>query len=393
MGRSVHMRNRGESTSDALGVALSTVLCAVLGFVLGFVTWVLLNIAYKLTDVVWAPFTSGNLPWLLVPAVCVAVGALIGWWNKRFHSAPEPFAKVIATSLSEGSYAIEKPAHSFVSFLLPLAFGGPVGPEAGLTGFIAAGCTNIGAAMHAARQRARGVASALSRQQKYVVYGAGVVGGVLGVVTYCALFGGMGLPRFTVPSLSLQSLVWLVPLTIAGLALSGLMRLGMSAFGKLSARFQQREIARAAACGLALGAAALALPYVLFPGTEQLAELIEVAGSVGTVELVATSVVKMLLLTLCLSMGWSGGPFFPLIFCASSLALAISLGAGVNAGLCLIVVTAALLGRFTRKPALALGILLLCVPVRGLLWAAIPLLTGVYLPTIEELAAGRVRVQ
>lgn len=387
MGQQGDARGVDMATADWKGVVASTFVCGVLGFVLGFATWVLLNVAYTMTDVVWEPITSGELPVWIVPVVCAAGGALLGWWNKRFKSAPEPFAKVIKDAMANGGYSIKRPVASFVSFLLPLAFGGPVGPEAGLTGVIAAGCTRIGSALHRVRLTVCGVASALTRRQKYLVYGVGVVGGALGVAAYSSLFGGMGLPRFAVPEFSVQAVLWLIPLTLAGMALSGLMRFGSKVFGDLSRRFARYEVARAALCGLALGVIALGLPYVLFPGTEQLSELIEAVSSLGAVELGLTSIAKMLMLTLCLAMGWSGGPFFPLIFSASALALSISLIAGIDAGLCLTVVTAALLGRFTRKIGMAAGILLICVPLPGMLWAVIPLAAGAMLPTIEELAA------
>lgn len=216
----------------------------------------------------------------------------------------------MATVREEGYYSIDEPVHGFVSFVLSLAFGGAVGPEAGLTGFIAAGCTKIGEAMSAARAQAFGIVSTLSKLQKILVYGIGIVGGILGVALYCSMFGGMGLPRFTVPEFSFEAVILLIPLTCAGLALSALMRLCTYVFRMIAVRFRGNEIAKAGACGLALGVAVLALPYVLFPGTEQLSGLITDAASIGAAELTATSIAKMLLLTLCLSMGWSGGPFF-----------------------------------------------------------------------------------
>lgn len=382
--------NRAASASNdatTADIALSTVVCGALGFALGFVTWVLLNCAYALTDVVWDPFIVGGAPLWLIPAVCVAGGAFLGWWNHHFKAAPESFVAVVKRTRVEGGYKVKHPVPAFISFLLPLAFGGPIGPEAGLTGFIAAGCTRIGGALTRVRTHASELPSKLSRGQKVLVYGVGIVGGIAGVALYGRLFGGMSVPRFGVPEFSMQALLWIIPLTFAGMALSGVMRLGTH----LSAQFARyapfNEIQRAALCGLVLGVVALVLPYVLFPGTEQLGEVLGSYSTIGAVELAFTSLIKMLMLTFCLAMGWQGGPFFPLIFCASCLGLSIALVADIDPSLCVIVVTSALLGRFTRKIGLAAAILLLCVPVRAALWAVIPLVAGVSLPTIEELAA------
>lgn len=369
-------------------LVLGAAVCAGLGFVLGFASWALLSVAYTSIELVWHPVTSGAVPTVAAIAICCIGGALMGWWNRRCKSAPEPFAQVVQTALANGSYEIKRPFASFVSFLLPLACGGPVGPEAGLSGFIAAGCTKIGSALRRVCGARSGLTS--SRAQKTFVYGIGIAGGVAGIACFMATIGGAGVPRFDIPAFSAAAVAWVVPLTLAGMVLSWVFRRCTTLSERISKRFGDREPLRAAAYGLVLALTSLALPYVLFPGTEQAAELLSSWGDMGAFALMATAVAKLALLALCLAMGWHGGPFFPLIFSAMCCGLAFSSAFGVDAALAVTVVSAALLGRYTRKAGLALAILLLCVPVRGVLWALPPLLAGALLPTVEELAERRV---
>ena len=133
-------------------------------------------------------------------------------------------------------------------------------------------------------------------------------------------------------------------------------------------------------CGLALGATALALPYVLFPGTAQAADLAGQWANMPAAVLVATGVAKTAFVALCLNLGWSGGPFFPLIFCGVSTGFGIAAATGADAMLCTAVVSTALIAGFTRKPAMTLLVMLLCFPVRSLPFMAPAALAGALLP-------------
>lgn len=378
-------------------VALAALVCAVLGWALGFVSWAVLSLAYRAIEVVWRPILSGAVPASVALVVCTAGGAFMGWWNRRFDSAPESFADVMAHVRENWSYKVEKPLAALGSFIMPLALGGPVGPEAGLTGFIAAGCTRIGQVLARVRggsaaggsSSAAGAAPVFTRPQKFAVYGIGIAAGALGVASFNMVVGGAGFPRFAIPEVTLEAVLWVVPLTLAGMALSWVFRRCVDASTRLSSRFGDREPLRAAVCGLVLALVSLALPYVMFPGTEQVAEVLAGWGAMGSAALFATAVLKLALLALCLAMGWHGGPFFPLIFSAMCCGLAMAGVFGVDPALSVIVVSSALMARFTRKIGPALGIMLICVPVPALAWTAVPLVAGAMLPTVEELRERR----
>lgn len=357
----------------ALGLGAASLA---LGTLVGFAVWALLSAAYALADVVWVLGANAlNLP--LFPLVACTVGGLaIGLWNARFESAPKPLDKVMAEVRATGGYSVGRLVPSSVSFLLPIAFGGSVGPEAGLTGLVAAGCTWVGAKL----RRLAGV-DAFTRVQKIPLYALGVLGGIGGVALYTALLGGgIPLPRFDAAPLTWEAAAWAVPLAAAGWAMALLYAGLVRAARRLARALEAHPVLRPVVCGVALGACALALPYVLFPGGAQAAELAASWTTMPPCVLFATGFAKLAFVALCLNLGWNGGPFFPLIFCGVSVGFGFAAMFGADAALCVTVVTTALIAGFTRKPAMTLAIMLLCFPVQSLPWMAVGIAAGALLP-------------
>lgn len=360
-----------------------------LGLALGFGCWALLSLVQLLIELVWDVALPAAVTPLAAVAACAAGGAALGWWNRRFRSAPHPMGEVIALSREQGGYRLERPAASLVSFLAPLALGAPLGPEAGLSGFIAAGATRAADALHRVAFRGRVAGARFTSVQARALAVAGVAGGILGAKAWNLVSGREGIPRLPAAAFSLESLAWLLPLTVAGMALSWVLRRSDGLWSSVSARCGGIGPAGAAACGAVFALVSLGLPLVLFAGTEQLMGLLGPAGAHGSLELAATALAKVALLSLCLHMGWSGGPFFPLIFSAACLGVAISQLAGIDPVLAVTVLSAALVARFTRKLGLSAVVLALIVPLRGMAWALVPLAAGALLPTVEELIARR----
>ncbi|MDY2777156.1 MAG: chloride channel protein [Collinsella sp.] len=379
-------RTLGRRTAKVLVATLAS--CG-LGAVLGFALWALLSLAYGLTELIWGSVASSEAPRIMALAICICGGLALGWWNRRFQSSPRPFHEVLSMARQDGSFLLDRPFATLVSFLLPLSCGAPVGPEAGLTGFAADGCTRIGRVLRKVVGSRDDGSIALAKAERAFVYGLGIVGGGLGIWIFSLLFEGAGLPRLPIPEFSVESVLWVPALTVAGMALSWLLRRFQVLASKISEHFGGRDVFRAVACGIIIAVVAAFLPYTLFPGTEQLSGLMETWDQMGTAELVLTSVFKLALLALCLEMGWRGGPFFPLIFSAACLGLGFSAVFGIDPNVSMIVVASSLLGRFTRKLPFALFIAVTFIPIRALPWAMVPLAAGCVLPTVEELAIRR----
>lgn len=84
----------------------------------------------------------GFLPYPLI--VCIVGGLLIGYFDKKTGARPEELTKVMAKVKQDGRYSYEGIGKLSLAALLPLLFGGSIGPEAGLTGVIAGLCTWVG---------------------------------------------------------------------------------------------------------------------------------------------------------------------------------------------------------------------------------------------------------
>ena len=138
--------------------------------------------------------------------------------------------------------------------------------------------------------------------------------------------------------------------------------------------------------GAALGAAALLVPYVPFPGKEQTLELMGSWESIGALALLATGATKCLMTPLCLNFGWKGGYFLPLVLAGTVLGYGISALGGADPMLCVSIVTAALLPNVQGQPVLVMAPLLLRFPLQSIVQMDIACFIGAALPTPRALS-------
>ena len=123
------------------------------------------------------------------------------------------------------------------------------------------------------------------------------------------------------------------------------------------------------------------LPFTMFAGEVQAEQLGEVWASMGALALLATGFAKVMVTPLCIRFGWRGGHFFPVIFAGVSIGYGMATLTGADPVFCLCACTAALVGAVMRQPLMAVLLLFLCFPVKGVvvmflaaaLGAAIPL--------------------
>ena len=142
----------------------------------------------------------------------------------------------------------------------------------------------------------------------------------------------------------------------------------------LAASFMYESIA------FLLGAIAMALPYVLFPGEVQTDQLMATWTTWTALALLATGLLKAVVTPLCLNMGWVGGNLFPSIFAGVAAGYGLAALTGADPMLMVTVTTSAFLAGVVRKPLLALAVLFLCFPMRGLLWMGLAAVIGASLP-------------
>lgn len=383
-----------------LRVSLVLLLWALLaGVVVGAGCLATLKAADLLRAVVWDGLARA-LPQpaaAVAPALlCTLGGVLVGVATSRAGFSLDTLDVVVGKCRNEGGYRVGSWPWALALFALPIAFGGAVGPEAGVSGFTAAlgtmamhgmrrsGVAAVRDASHplAAAWRALSPAAGdegrrYTRRPRILLWSMAAVGFVLGALGISRLFGpGAGLPRFEgINYLGLDaSAPWALlalPLGWALARLAGLADgLAKRACGRMGA------VPRAVLCGVALGLAAVALPGVLFSGQSGTRELLGAWQGMGAGLLLATCMAKLALTQLCVEAGWVGGEFFPLIFCGVAAGYAVAAITGSDPMLSVALSTGALVGAATGKWLLATCVLALCFPPASLPVVALATMLG-----------------
>lgn len=421
-----------ESASEKAEIGFGMVLLAVfIGFVIGLFVWAVFWASSALTQLLWVDsnnlisglLINANIPtWWLPLAFCVSGGLIIGLWTSRVGGEPELLETVMAKVKTTGGYSLKKPGASVIGFLLPIVFGGSIGPEAGLTGIIAAACTRIGTSLKAAGIRVKlltdtTLSAALSaifaspfagvvttaedcmndfnpsnfqfhRRAKLVLYTASAIGATLGIALFTSIFGTeSGIPRFGGVTPGINKLWWAIPCVISAYAAILIFHGSSFAFKKLGEKMGERQVLKPVIAGLVLGILAIPLPYLLFSGESQSFELMEKWTAVPGSLLIATGLLKCAMTPLCINFGWKGGHFFPIIFAGIALGYGVASIGGFNDMFCVAITTATLVAGIQRKPLMAIGTLLLCFPVESFPWFGIACLIGAYLPVPTKLLA------
>lgn len=386
---------------NAAAVVLMS-LC--LGAVTGLVLWLFLQAVGLGTTLIWEtlPHSTG-IRWLIVP-LCMLGGCLTGLLHRRYGDYPEELDVVLGKVKRDKHYDYHPMPVMLVCALLPLIFGASVGPEAGLTGIIAALCYWIGDNLSFARENARlyselgeavtlgqifhmplfGIlaveeepgdntsAPALPRIYKLVLYGLSAVSSFLVIsglnhLFHTSLEGFPSFPEVTIAASDYALVLLYVP---AGF----LLFLLFEGAEKLARRGEEHVpvVWRETVCGLVIGLVSLAVPMVLFSGEEQMAELMESFGAFTPWMLIGICVLKLIMTAFCLRFGMKGGHFFPLIFACVcmgyGLAMLVFPDPGTHFVFAAGIVTAATLGAQMKKPLAVSVLMLICFPARMLFW-------------------------
>ena len=122
------------------------------------------------------------------------------------------------------------------------------------------------------------------------------------------------------------------------------------------------------------------LPQAGLPGSDALSfQLVGDWPSIAPAALVATALVRVALVGFLLNLGWSGGPFLPLVYGALCLALGISGLTGADPGPCVAAAEAGVLVSFSGRAAMG-ALALLCCPPASIPSIAVASLVAALLP-------------
>lgn len=381
-------------------ILLLTALFLFLGAAVGSLVWILIFIINGGTQLLWQSIPAGlglQNSLLYRIAVCICGGLLIGLWQKKHGDLPEDMEHVFKAVKEKGGYPYERLHIIAAAALLPLIFGGALGPEAGLTGVIAGLCTLIAAKLRtykegSAEMSETGLAIALNTvfnaplfgiiaqlepdvSEKYLdkflrkrnrifCYVLGTLGGLAAMAFWGRLWGrDSGLPRLeSLHTAGITEWKWLLPLIIIGIAAAAFNQLSKRAASLVNTKFGGRRLLSCAAVGLAVALAGYYLPLSIFSGELQI-ELLAKSWPQYTFSLLVVSALGKLIMTnLCFEWGWRGGVIFPHIFAGIALGFAFAGLIGLEPSFAAAAVTGALCGALMKKPLAVTALLLLCFP-------------------------------
>lgn len=362
--------------------ALFLVSVAVTGAFAGAAVWLFFFAMEHGIDYLWTEIphalgvaspelASGPFGFLPYPFfVCLLGGLLIGLYEKMTGTKTDDLNQVMAKVKQDGRYPYDNLGKLSLAALLPLLFGGSIGPEAGLTGVIAGLCSWVGDRMRRFGAEFReltllGTQAALTalftapvfgfvaplagsadgdegsasdeitiklpKAQKTVVYGIAIAGGLGTYLLLGQLMGGgMGMPRFESAEVGNLELTWLIPLALVGTVCGWLYFVSEHASEALSHAIGERPV------------------------------------------------VKAMLTPALINLGWRGGHFFPVIFSGVSLGYGLAILTGADPVFCVAVCTASTMGAVMRQPVMVVGLLLMCFPLKGIVCMIIA--AGIPLP-------------
>lgn len=219
------------------------------------------------------------------------------------------------------------------------------------------------------------------KSSKIVLYFTTIIGGLL-CFQLLNVFSlpTSGMPRFTNFSLGKNEYILAVPLAIAGGIIGISFFLFEHLFKKILKRNEKLKNIMPIICGLILGIIGMYLPILLFSGEHEIHTLMVDYAIYSFPILFIIGILKLALAPFCIHSGWIGGHIFPVIFSGVSLGYAFSLILPVDPIFSVAMLTASVVGVIMRKPLAVALLLLLCFPVKTLIWLFIAAFIGSKIP-------------
>lgn len=406
-------------------ILLFGILALILGAFAGAIVWLVLKVMSLGIDLLWTVLPralcfGNSLIYSL--SVCLIGGLIIGLWQRKFGLLPEELTEVMGRIKKEGTYPYNNLHIVAVSALLPLIFGGALGPEAGLTGLIVGLCCFVGdrlkykgaevaALMEAGMAATLGVIfgaplfgivsniepdnkkehygkKLASKKTRIFLYVMAVVGGMLAMGGLTDLLGGgMGLPRFDAHhGMGFAQWKWFIPLLVAGV-LFGLLYLVIHKItGIIGEKLLKYRVISCMLAGAAVGTIGYFLPLTMFSGEHEMGDLMNDWQSYSVVILIISAIGKLFLVNFCVDLGWRGGNIFPIIFVGVTIGYVMAAIVGMDGSFAVAVTAAALYAYIMRKPLTVVAVLLLCFPLTYILPLTITAVVASKIPVPKIIA-------
>ncbi len=358
-------------------------LALVVGIITGAATWLFLTVDHLGVNFLWEtlPEQFPSVPQWIVPVAVVitmtAIASLIAVLSKG-----RPFDTGAAEHEydQEGRMEYRKLLPGAAFSLASLFSGAAIGPEAPLVDINGGLGTLLADRMGLKPEQVKmmcyaGVAGALSAflggapvgallamefispkaiNMSRINIVAGLASGATAWVTYIVLGGHSITALFPFPNYTTVSLVDLALALALGVTGGAVGLVYGGVFVKARVKLQglrTKPMLAGVAGGSVMAIAAIASPYLLFSGQEQVPDVIEKAAALGLVTLLLLGVGKVALSIWSLSTAYFGGPLFPLMFTGLCFGLALNLAVpGIPQGVAVMALIAGMLVAATASP-------------------------------------------
>ena len=298
----------------------------------------------------------------------------------------------------DGRYPYKNIAAISVSAILPLIFGGSIGPEAGLTGVIAGLCTWIGDKFKSFFKEIKeltqiGISAtlgtifnspmfgfiepiesseeeiALPKNYKTVLYFSAILGALGIFVLLNNIFNSKtSMASFDNIVINAKEIIFLLPLIIIGVIAGLIYHFSDKIIVNISKKITIKNsiILKCVIAGLLLGVSGTLLPYTMFSGEHQLHEIMHSWQEIGGITLLITAIIKLIITSICINFGFKGGHFFPCIFSGVCIGFAISIILGINPIFSVVIITTTLISFLLKKPLATTLLLMIIFPVSAI---------------------------
>ena len=350
-------------------------------------------------------FNAESLPLVFVVAMCTVGGALVGVCRHYLGEYPVSLERAVDEFRNTRSFDYQHIPQAIVASLVALGFGAALGPEAALVAVVGGLSSLLAHRIHANAEHATavgylGVSGALGavfgpgvaavpieevaesggaaeRDQRLWLVLPGIAAAAVGWFVLRSIDGVSNYFAFNWPTYDFApvDLVWaLVATAVAVLAVVVFSAVGQAIDVALEG-IAANKILVSTIGGVGLGLLGAWSSLMLFSGHEGI-QLVMDDATITTGFALALVGGKVLATSLCLSTGWKGGRFFPMMFVGAAVGMAV---ASISESAVTPVVAAgmsACVAALLRKPIPALVFMALVLPSSAWIFAAVGCLAG-----------------
>ena len=374
------------------------IFCVAIGAVIGGIIWAFLRVMHLLIELIWEYIPSiANIPYYTI-IVCLIGGVAVGLVQKLHGPCPDELAEVMKEYKESGKYHYNNIPFMLFAAVLPLIFGGAIGPEAGLTGVIVGLCcwardnfkfagkylselpdigvsATLGVLFHSPLF---GFIEPLEDEEddfvlpkpvKMTAIFCAIIAGFAAFIVLGKFLGSAGeLPRFDTAEIGRRELIFAIPILLIAIIYGLFFRMFSKFTHKVSEVLGRKYFLAAMIAALFLGVLGTFFPLAMFSGEDEIFKLGETYLEYTPYILLIITFVKVFLINSCINLGWRGGNFFPSIFAGVCLGYACAMLFNVDVAFSIAVAAAAIMTTIIRKPLAVTALLLLCFPVQSVVY-------------------------